>query len=390
MDTKEERIQSLDLIRGIALLGILIMNIISFSNIGMGYVNPTLGAGIEGYNGMLHGFSYLFAEMRFMSIFSMLFGAGLILFTDKLQQKELPIARFHYRRMVLLLCFGFMHAYLIWMGDILVMYSLCGMLVFWVRKWKIPSLLITSSLLFSVPIIFSILTYQYVPMNELQEIYSFWTPSLNEIQSEIHAYRGSYLEQMEPRIDGAIQAQTVLFLMEQMWRILSMMLLGMVLYKSGILSGHKDKSFYLRFSIVYLVLGVSVSAFALYQSYQNHWNGIWVMNVGHPINYTASLFVALGYIHLIIFWSKTSIFTSFRQRLKAIGRMAFTNYILSSVICTFIFYGHGLGLFATFDRLQNWGIILLIWSILLIISPIILQRYKQGPLEYIWRKGTYL
>ena len=390
MNTNKQRIHSLDLIRGIALLGILIMNIISFSNIGMGYVNPTLGAGIDGYNGVLHGFSYLFAEMRFMSIFSMLFGAGLILFTDNLQQKELPIARVHYRRMVLLLCFGFLHAYLIWMGDILVMYSLCGMLVYWVRKWKIPSLLILSSLLFCVPLTFSTLTYQFVPMNELQEIYSFWIPGQNEIQSEIHAYRGSYLEQMEPRIDGAIQAQTVLFLMEQMWRILSMMLLGMVLYKSGILSGYKDRLFYLRYSIVYLVFGISFSAFALYQSYQHSWNGIWVMNVGHPMNYIASLFVALGYIHLIIFWSTTTCWAEVQHRLQAVGRMAFTNYILSSVICTFIFYGHGFGLFAHLDRLQNWGIIIVVWSLILIVSPIILRHYKQGPLEYIWRKGTYL
>ena len=248
MDTNTQRIHSLDLIRGIALLGILIMNIISFSNIGIGYVNPTLGAGIEGYNGFLHGFSYLFADMRFMSIFSMLFGAGLILFTDKLKQKEMPIARFHYRRMVLLLCFG---SYCLF--DLDGRYSRYVLVMGYLYSGFVNGkyhLLITSSLLFCVPY-FLHPNLSICSLNELQEIYSFWTPSQAEIQSEIFAYRGSYLEQMAPRIDGAFQAQTILFLMEQMWRILSMMLLGMVLYKSGILSGTKTARF---ISDIYFIL----------------------------------------------------------------------------------------------------------------------------------------
>jgi len=110
----------------------------------MGYMNPTLGAGIDGVNKWVHAFSFLFADMRFMSIFSILFGAGVVLFTRNIVAKNKSEKFFHFRRMLLLLLFGFVHAYLIWMGDILVMYAVCGCIVFFMRNWKVKSLLILS------------------------------------------------------------------------------------------------------------------------------------------------------------------------------------------------------------------------------------------------------
>ena len=169
-----------------------------------------------------------------------------------------------------------------------------------------------------------------------------------------------------------------------------MMMLGMILYKKGILSAQKENSFYLRLFIIGLLTGVFLSGVGLYRAYTFEWNGIWSMNVGHSYNYIASLAVALGYIGLMMLWSKTSFLIGLQSRLKAVGRLAFTNYILTSIICTLIFYGHGLGLFATLDRLQQWGIILIVWIILLYLSPVILKKYNKGPLEFIWRRLTYL
>ena len=385
-----ERIQSLDLLRGFALLGILIMNIISFSDIGIAYINPTVGAGLEGYNGIVHAFSYLFADMRFMSIFSILFGAGIMIFSNNALQKGLHSGKYHYRRMFLLLLFGFIHAYLIWLGDILVMYAICGSIVFLMRNWKIKTLYIVGSIFFTIPIILSLSTFLFVPAEGLQEIFKFWTPTKDEINIEILAYRGSYIEQMPTRIAGAIEIQTLIFLTEQSWRILSMMILGMILYKKGILSANKENTFYRRLFINGMLLGITLSAIGLYRAYAYNWNGIWYMTMGHYYNYIASLSVALGYIGLIMLWSKTTFMVNWQLRLKAVGRLAFTNYILTSIICTLIFYGHGLGLFASLDRLQQWSIILIVWSILLYISPIILKKYNKGPLEFIWRKFTYL
>ncbi len=387
---KSIRIHSLDELRGFALLGILIMNIISFSNIGIGYMNPNLGAGIEGYNKWFHGFSFLFADMRFMSIFSMLFGAGLILFCKNIAAKNKSEKAFHYRRMFFLLLFGFIHAYLIWMGDILVMYAICGSIVFLMRNWKVKTQLIVAGIFFCIPILFSLSTYFFTPQAMLEEIFAFWNPSSEELNKELAAYRSSYMDQLPMRISAAIGLQTKLFILEQLWRILAMMLIGMVLFKKGILSAEKSKSYYIKMASLGLIIGLLISATALYRAYGKNWDGIWFMNIGHYYNYIASLCMALGYIGLIMLWSKSTIFEKLKNRFAAAGRMAFTNYILSSVICTFIFYGHGLGYFGYLDRMEQWIIILIVWAIILIISPILLNKYRQGPLEYAWRRLTYL
>ena len=99
--------------------------------------------------------------------------------------------------------------------------------------------------------------------------------------------------------------------------------------------------------------------------------------------------MALGYIGLVIWIYKKGIFKKFQNRLQATGRMAFTNYIGMSVICTLIFNGHGLGLFGKLDRLQQFLIVIGVWVIMLIISPLVLKKYQFGPLESLWRKLTY-
>ena len=387
---KKSRIHSLDLLRGFALLGILIMNIILFSNIGTGYINPTIGAGLEGYNKYFHGFSHLFADMRFMSIFSMLFGAGVVLFTRNIATKKKSEKAFHYRRMFFLLLFGFIHAYLIWMGDILVMYAICGSLVFLMKNWKIKTQLIVASIFFCIPILFSFSTYFFTPQEMLEEIFAFWIPTTEHVNKEIDAYRSSYIDHLPIRITEAIGLQTKLFVLHHLWRILSMMLLGMVLFKKGILSAEKSKKYYFKLAGWGIGIGLLISSMSLFRAYGKEWDGIWYMNVGHFYNYIASLLMALGYIGIIMLWSKSQIFEGLKNRFAAAGRMAFTNYILSSLLCTFIFYGNGLGYFAYLDRMEQWLVILIVWAIILIISPLILHKYKQGPLEWMWRRLTYL
>jgi len=384
------RIHSLDLLRGFALLGILIMNIVSFSQVGSGYVNPTVGAGIEGYNAYFHAFAYLFADMRFMSVFSILFGAGVLLFAENAERKGISVWKYHYKRMFFLLIFGFIHAYLIWMGDILVNYAICGSLVFLMRKWKSKTLLIASILFFLVPTLLSFSTYFFMPQEAQAETFAFYTPTSEETAQEISSYTGSYMEQMPFRIAGAIEMQTVLFLIETFWRSMSMMLLGMFLFKTNVLNAKREIGFYKKLIAFSFIIGLSLSSIGLYRSYTHNWEGVWVMNIGHHYNYIASVFIALAYIGIVMIISKSTGMYFFKMRMQAVGRMAFTNYIGTSILCTAIFYGHGLGLFGQFDRLQQWGVILLVWSIILIVSPIILSKYKQGPLEFIWRKLTYL
>ena len=385
----KNRIHSLDLLRGFAVLGILIMNITSFSQISMAYMNPTIGAGLEGYNQYFHGFNFIFADTRFMSIFSMLFGAGVVLFTQRIEAKGKRVAALHYKRMFWLLLFGLIHAYFIWAGDILVAYAICGSLVFFFRKKSIRTLFIMAIILFLIPIIFNFMTYYGMPADELESTFAFFNPSAEEIASQTQAMRGSYLEQMPLRVEEALGLQTLVFMLEMFWRASAMMLLGMILYRKGILSADKSTAYYKKMMWVGFVPGLILSSIGLGQVYASEWSGAYVMNIGANYKFLSGLFMALGYIGLVIWIYKKGIFKKFQNRLQATGRMAFTNYIGMSVICTLIFNGHGLGLFGTLDRLQQLLIVIAVWIVILIISPLVLKNYRFGPLEWLWRKLTY-
>jgi len=313
-----------------------------------------------------------------------------VLFADNAIKKNKNVWKYHYRRMFLLLLFGMIHAYCIWMGDILVAYAICGSFVFFWRNWKLRSLTTLGSILFLVPVLFTLMTYYFTPADQLQEIFSFWTPTQDEIDKETAAYLGGFFEQNTERIPGAIEIQTFVFIMSIVWRVSSMMILGMILYRTGVLTAEKPNGLYKKMVLISLPAGLIIASVGLYLSYQNEWDGVWCMNIGENYKYFASILVALGYIGAIMLWSKTDWWSGLQLRLRAVGRLAFTNYILMSVICTFIFYGHGLGLFGTFDRLQQLGVVVVIWVLMLIMSPLILQRYRQGPLEWLWRKLTYL
>ena len=383
------RIHSLDLIRGFAVLGILIMNITNFSHVNVAYMNPTIGAGLEGYNQYFHAFNYIFADTRFMSIFSILFGAGVVLFTNNAILKGKRAGVLHFKRMFWLLLFGIVHAYLIWEGDILVTYAICGCLIFLLRKKTIRALLIISIILFIVPLTFNLMTYYGLTMDELESTFAFFHPSSEQITKEIKIMQGSFLEQMPIRLENAIEFQTFVFLIETFWRTTSLMLLGMILYRKGVLSADKSISYYNKMILIGFGIGLIVSLTGLNQSYDSEWSGAYVMSIGANYKIISGLFMAIGYIGLVIWCFKKGIFKKLQNRLQATGRMAFTNYIGMSIICTLIFNGHGLGLYGTLDRLQQFLIVVAIWVLILIVSPLVLKKYRFGPLEWLWRKLTY-
>ncbi len=383
------RIHSLDLLRGFAVLGILIMNITNFSHVNVAYMNPMIGAGLEGYNQYFHAFNYIFADTRFMSIFSILFGAGVVLFTNNAVSKGNKAGILHFKRMFWLLLFGFVHAYLIWEGDILVTYAICGCLIFLLRKKTIRALLIISIILFIVPLTLNLMTYYGLNMDELESTFAFFHPSSEQIATEIKIMQGSFLEQMPIRLENAIEFQTFVFLIETFWRSTSLMLLGMILYRKGVLSADKSISYYNKMILIGFGIGFIVSLIGLNQSYDSEWSGAYVMSIGANYKIVSGLFMAIGYIGFVIWCFKKGVFKKLQNRLQATGRMAFTNYIGMSIICTLIFNGHGLGLYGTLDRLQQFLIVGAIWVLILIVSPLVLKKYRFGPLELLWRKLTY-
>ena len=194
---------------------------------------------------------------------------------------------------------------------------------------------------------------------------------------------------MPLRVDDAIQIQTIGFVIEMFWRACAMMFLGMILYRKGILSAEKSTVYYRKLMWVGFIPGLILSGIGLSQAYVSEWNAAYIMNIGANYKFVSGLFMALGYIGLVIWCYKKGILKKFQNRLQAAGRMAFTNYIGMSVICTLIFNGHGLGLFGMFDRLQQFLIVISVWALILILSPLVLKNFRFGPLEWLWRKLTY-
>ena len=389
MVKSNNRIHSIDLLRGFAILGILIMNITNFSQVNIAYMNPTIGAGLEGYNQYFHAFNYIFADTRFMSIFSILFGAGVVLFTRNAEIKGKRAGVLHFKRMFWLLLFGFVHAYFIWSGDILVAYAICGCFIFFLRKKSIRTLLVMSTLLFIIPLTFNLTTYYGMTSDELESTFAFFHPNPEQIATEIKTMQGSFNEQMTIRLKNAIEFQTFVFLIETFWRTTAMMLLGMILFRKGVLSADKSIKYYKKMVLVGFVPGLILSIIGLNQSYDFEWSGTYVMNIGANYKLISGFFMAIGYIGLVMWFFKKGIFKNLQRRLQATGRMAFTNYIGMSLICTLIFNGHGLGFFGTFDRLQQFLVVISVWVLILILSPLVLKKYKFGPLEWMWRKLTY-
>tara|TARA_B100000614_G_scaffold107683_1_gene96862 strand:- start:213 stop:1388 length:1176 start_codon:yes stop_codon:yes gene_type:complete len=389
MAKSNNRIHSIDLLRGFAILGILIMNITNFSQVNIAYMNPTIGAGLEGYNQYFHAFNYIFADTRFMSIFSILFGAGVFLFSRNAEIKGKQAGVLHFKRMFWLLLFGFVHAYFIWSGDILVAYAICGCFIFFLRKKSIRTLLVMSTLLFIIPLTFNLMTYYGMTSDELESTFAFFHPNPEQIATEIKTMQGSFNEQMTIRLKNAIEFQTFVFLIETFWRTTAMMLLGMILFRKGILSADKSILYYKKMVLVGFVPGLILSIIGLNQAYDFEWSGTYVMNIGTNYKLISGFFMAIGYIGLVMWFFKKGIFKNLQRRLQATGRMAFTNYIGMSLICTLIFNGHGLGFFGTFDRLQQFLVVISVWVLILILSPLVLKKYKFGPLEWMWRKLTY-
>jgi len=384
-----ERILSLDLIRGIAVLGILLMNISSFSMIGQAYINPTIMGGLEGANKWVHQFNYIFANQKFMSIFSILFGAGIVLFSERVIAKGFSAAKYYYRRLFFLLIFGLIHAYLIWMGDILVAYSLCGAIAFLFRNTRPTIILIVAMLIFSVPPLMNISWFMFVPVEEINESLSWWPMPEAEIANRLSIMRGGFMDIQPVRFEGAVELQTVYFGFHTFWRALSMMLIGMYLYKKYILQARKANSYYTKLAIVGFVVGLAFCYHGVSKAYEHNWDAAHGFVYTEIFNYIGSLFLALSYIALICLWSNSSGGQKLKSLLMKAGKMAFTVYILTSVICTFFFYGYGLGYIGYFDRVAQLLTVIVVWVVLLMFTHFYSQRFGQGPLEKLWRKLTY-
>ena len=388
---QKARIDSIDVLRGFALLGILAMNIQLFAMPGAAYSNPTAYGDLNGANLYVWVGSRLFADQKFMTIFSMLFGAGIVLMAGRAEQSG-NATRVHYRRMGWLLLIGLAHAHLLWAGDILFLYAVCGMLVYPLRRQS-PRLLLAAGTAVvavgSAAYFLGGISLPYWPEEALRGfVDESWQPTQPVIDAEVAAYRGGWLDQAPVRSEQALVFETVVIAVWGGWRAGGLMLIGMALFKLGVFSAQRSGRFYGALIAVAALLAIPVESYGVVLDFRYGWTP-WSFFHGSQFNYWPSIAVSLGYIGVVMLVCRNAALRQVTRPFATVGQMALSNYLLQTVICTTIFYGHGFGLFGSVERLGQFGVVVAVSAVQLIWSPLWLARFRFGPAEWVWRSLTY-
>jgi uncharacterized protein len=381
------RIRSLDVLRGVGVLGMLAVHIPLFAFPSLARWNPTAYGDLRGVNWWVWLITSMLAG--FMPIFAMLFGAGIAMLPGRTSDRARPAWRVHMRRMVTLLVLGLLHAYLLWYGDMLVPLALCGTVVFFAR-WLTPRwLLVLGGLMFATGSVLTLtLTWSLVqgPPAELEAWKNQYTPRPVNIVVEINQYQGRWADQMRHRVPAARELHTWYFVTRLFWQMSGLMLIGMALFRLGVLSATRSRVFYRALGAFGFGGGVLLIALEIWRSFATRWDLLDYMLLSQELRYWGNFLVALGWVALAMLlcqhgWRLGPV--------AAVGRMALTNYLLQTLICTTVFYGHGLGLFGQIDRAGQFAIVLGIWAFQLLASSAWLGYFALGPLEWVLRWLIY-
>jgi len=400
----DERIVSLDAIRGVAVLGILVINIRVFAMPEIVLLNPTVYGDFTGANYWVWLLGHLFAKSKFITLFSALFGAGVLLFLDGKSEatdegaadaaddtsgdgandRGVDATGLFRRRNTWLLVIGLAHAYLLWYGDVLVAYAVLGFLLVQFRDRR-PRLLAAYGALFLFAPFASELFAAVVQGQAV--IADQWRPAAATLQREIEIYRSGWLTQFQHRAPTAVTRQTSGFLGSTLWRAGGAMFLGMALYRWGVLTGERSTRDYWRL-VAGGVVGLAVVGAGVWYIEANDWAAsaalYWLQ-----FNHWGSLLVAGGYIGAITLYCRARPDGLAVRSMAAVGRMALTNYLFQTLAATTIFYGHGLGLFGHLSRVEMAGVVLAIWAVQVPLSVLWLRYFRFGPVEWAWRTLTY-
>ena len=408
-----ERIEGLDVIRGLALLGILLLNILAFGLPFRAYLDPSVDGSVAGIDFGVFVAVELVFEGAMRALFSMLFGAGIALLATGGQAANTGT---YYRRQLLLLGIGLLDAFvLLWTNDVLVSYALAGMVLYACRNWRPRKLCIAATVVFAYLAMFYALVFFLlstmpdeaeaieeriaagVEVSDderlVAEIWAELRPSFDPprhiLEREALKFEGSYPEAFVANAgemgEVYLQALPLVFF----WDAVACMLLGMALFRTGVIQGRRSTHFYALLATAGFVVGLTVNGFELLMKIGSEYAMRWVSGVSTFTYDIGRVSMALGFASVTLIACQRGWFARLRRGLAAVGRMALTNYILQSVFGLVIFHDFGFGLWNELARHQLYFIVAGEWIFSIWFSTWWLRRFRFGPLEWLWRSLTY-
>ena len=414
-----DRIKTVDIIRGVALLGILLMNIPGFGLNWDGWYNIIHGPhDTKDYNAM--AIISIFFEGTMRGLFSMLFGVGMILFTQN--KVELPggpsVAEYYYRRLLWLVLFGLFNAFiLLWFGDILYTYGLCGMVLYVFRKTNPKWLLVLGIACMAV-----VMFKKQLNWNETREQRRNYVEAVNakkekkeltdeqnaaltqwpqrENQKPDSAYmnrnlrtmqQGSYQNIFTYWIPKNVRFETFDVYDNWFWDGLAMMFVGMALFGLRFFSNRLSTSTYTMSLLIGYGLGIPLSWIYFKQGTVVPAAGLaHYVRVNHELLYDIRrVLLCIGHASLILLIYRSKIVPWLMKALSNVGQMAFSNYLMQSIICTWFFFGYGFKFYGKLHFYQLYYVVFSVWIFQLIFSSVWLKYFRFGPFEWLWRSLTY-
>jgi uncharacterized protein len=419
--SQQERIIILDSLRGFAILGILLMNIPGFG------IAPTAISdfSVQPQGTLNYFFWYVFGpgvfEGSMRGIFSMLFGAGMYIFVTRLEKRTTGLmpAEYFLRRQLWLLAFGIFHAYvLFWFWDILYHYAICGIILFAFRRLAPKKLFIAAGVcLLLMTIVENKDLYQrksVIRKGELVAAIDTTKTKLTDRQKEeleamngmkdrstpeakkkrmdkqIEAMRGGLKEVYKERSKMAEEGETFGMYYWAIWDVSLFMLLGLAFFKLKILQGEAKTKVYAWMAIIGLGIGLPLSYLFVINDVNHNFNFFEIIKTKSFEFYELQRFVhSIGIFGLIMLMYKSGLFKWLFALMRPVGQMAFTNYLMQSIMCGIFFYGIGFGYFGKLEYHQLFYVVGAVWIIEIIWSHIWLRYFRFGPLEWLWRSLTY-
>lgn len=394
-----DRYVSIDAVRGFAVLGILLMNIVGMGLPSFAYLDPTYAGGATGADLWTWAVNNVLTDGKMRALFTMLFGASAVLIAQRAEGGQPGPAQTHYRRMFWLFVFGMVHAYFLWWGDILVTYAVAGLFIYPFRKVGARV-----QIGVGVAILAALLTRNAIEANQLialrdaaiapgasAAVVKAWQEASQSVivppgmkAAELAGFGGGFMDALKARATMALLLQLVLAPPDALPEAIGQMFVGMGLFRLGFFTlGWSNRAYLAMIAVGYLIAAPTTAWVAL-QIYRDGFEPL-ALHRWEAWQQVSRPLIALAHASVLLLIVRSGPAEAVVSRLAAAGRMAFSNYLMTSIITTLVFCGFGLGLYGKLSRFQELAVVAGVWVFILAWSKPWLARFHYGPFEWAWR-----